>query len=153
MRKLSPISRLSAALLALALPLAPMTAQAVVDDALSYAMEAATPFVSQGFKVRTDHWDGEILPGGQKAVKHQLFKGNEYCFWVASAIEGVALTIKVYLPDGTPAAVTEITDSTNAKSVRLPATVTGSYIIVFSLSSATLPKDEPISWALAYGYR
>ena len=153
MRKLSPISRLSAALLALALPFAPITAQAVVDDALSFAMEAATPFVSQGFKVRSDHWNGEILPGGQKAVKHQLFKGNEYCFWVASGLDGVALTIKVYMPDGSAAAISETTDSKNAKSVRFPATTTGSYIIVFSFSSEFAPKDEPISWALAYGYR
>ncbi len=153
MRKLSPIPRLSAALLALILPFAPMTAHAVVDDAFSYAMEAATPFVSQGFKVRTDHWNGEILPGGQKAVRHQLFKGNEYCFWVASAIDGVALTIEIYMPDGTAVAVTETIDSKNAKSVRFPATTTGSYIIVFSLSSDSAPEDEPISWALAYGYR
>jgi hypothetical protein len=149
----SPLSRFLAALLAVAVPALPTTLLGVVDDAHSYTMEAATPFVSQGFKIRSDYWNGRIAPGGQKAIRHQLFKGNEYCFFIGCDVDGAELTIKVYLPDGTPAKATEVTDSNNAKAIRLPATTTGNYIIVFGIGKANLPADEPVSWALSYGYR
>ena len=54
---------------------------AFVNEAISIALEAATPYVEQGFEVREDNWSGEVEPGKPLLVRHQLFRGNEYWFW------------------------------------------------------------------------
>ena len=129
-------------------------APAIVDDAHSFAMEAALPFVEKGFKVRSDYWNGELKPGKRKAVKHQLFKGNEYCFWLGADADGVAFKIGVYDMEGNPVKA-EVVKGNHATSLRVLPPSTGSYVVVFSLEAAEGEKlaDEPISWALAYGYR
>jgi len=53
---------------------------ASVDDAQSFALQAAEPYVKQGFQVREDYWGGDLGSGEKKAVRQQLFKGNEYWF-------------------------------------------------------------------------
>ena len=65
------------ALFCLAL-LLPSHGWATIDDALSFALEAADPYVKQGFTVREDYWGGDLPVKQQKAIVHQLFKGNEY---------------------------------------------------------------------------
>lgn len=130
-------------------------AGAVVDDAHSFAMEAATPFVEKGFRVRADYWNGELKLGERKAVKHQLFKGNEYCFWLATDRDDVELKIAIYDAKGNPVK-TEIVDSSNAVSARVLPPNTGTYLIVFALVAKdpdAPAADEPAGWALAYGYR
>jgi hypothetical protein len=56
---------------------------ASVDDAQSFALQAAEPYVKEGFQVREDYWGGDLGSGEKKAVRQQLFKGNEYRFWLA----------------------------------------------------------------------
>ena len=55
-------------------------ATASVDDAQSFALQAAEPYVREGFQVREDYWGGDLAAGEKKAVRQQLFKGNEYWF-------------------------------------------------------------------------
>jgi len=59
-------------------------ASATIDDALSFALEAATPYVKEGFTVREDYWGGDLPVKSTKAIVHQLFKGNEYWFWMGT---------------------------------------------------------------------
>ena len=61
---------------ALALIAAPAS-RASVDDAQSFALQAAEPYVKDGFQVREDYWGGDLGSGEKKAVRQQLFKGNE----------------------------------------------------------------------------
>src|ERR1700716_4694630 len=62
-----------------------------VDDAQSFALQAAEPYVKEGFQVREDYWGGDLGSGEKKAVRQQLFKGNEYWFWLGT--EGGKATI------------------------------------------------------------
>src|ERR1700716_4488959 len=64
---------------------------ASVDDAQSFALQAAEPYVKQGFQVREDYWGGDLASGEKKAVRQQLFQGNEYWFWLGT--EGGKATI------------------------------------------------------------
>ena len=132
----------------------PGGALAMVDDAHSFAMEAALPFVEKGFKVRSDYWNGELKPGVRKAIKHQLFKGNEYCFWLGADADGIGFKIGVYDMEGN-AVKAEVVKSNHSTSLRVLPPSTGSYVVVFLLEVVEGAKvaDEPISWALAYGYR
>src|SRR5713101_6015400 len=59
---------------------------ASVDDAQSFALQAAEPYVKEGFQVREDYWGGDLGSGEKKAVRQQLFQGNEYRFWFTSMI-------------------------------------------------------------------
>jgi hypothetical protein len=62
-------------------------AVASVDDAQSFALQAAEPYVKEGFQVREDYWGGDLGSGEKKAVRQQLFKGNEYWFWMGTEVE------------------------------------------------------------------
>lgn len=125
------------------------SAFALVDEAHDHAMEAATPFVEQGYTVREDYWNGEVESGQKLAVRHQLFKGNEYAFWLGTANEDCELELAVFDSKGQPVHM----ERKNGKftcSVRVNPPATGTYTVVFSVKSK---KERGVTWALAYGYR
>ncbi len=122
---------------------------ATVDEAHDYAMEAATPFVNQGFTVREDYWNGEVESGQQLAIKHQLFKGNEYAFWLGTANPDCELEVAVYDDKNQPVHMERKADK-HSCSVRVNPPKTGTYTVVFSVKSK---KERGVTWALAYGYR
>ena len=122
---------------------------ATVDESHDFAMEAAIPFVEQGFIVREDYWNGEVKSGQKLMITHQLFKGNEYAFWLGTANEGVALDMKVFDEKGQPVQINAKADKF-FMSVRVNPPKTGTYRIVFELKSK---KEPSVMWALAYGYR
>ena len=125
--------------------------QASVDDAHSYAMEAAVPFVEQGFIVREDYWNGEVKSGQKLMVKHQLFKGNEYAFWLATGMEVKTIDLKVYDDKG-KAIELDTKKEEMWVTVRVNPPRTGTYTVVFYFETDS--KTEPgVTWALAYGYR
>jgi hypothetical protein len=124
-------------------------AHATVDDAHSSAMEAAGPFVEQGFIVREDYWNGEVKSGQRLMIRHQMFKGNEYAFWLGTSQEGIKFELKVFDEAGKEIELDHKAGDYSA-SVRVNPPNTGTYTIVFSLTSA---KEKGVYWALAYGYR
>ena len=127
------------------------SARASVDDAHSYAMEAAVPFVEQGFIVREDYWNGEVKAGQKLMVKHQLFKGNEYAFWLATGVEVKSLELKVYDDKGKPIELDTQSEDMWV-TVRVNPPRTGTYTVVFSFEVAR-DAEPGVTWALAYGYR
>ena len=146
---LSSIMSRFALLLAAILFTAVLPVQAVVDDSHSAAMEAAVPAVKEGFKIRQEYWNGTMKSGDKKIVKQQLFKGNEYWFFLGTDTEKATLKIDIFDRKGTKINV-ETKLSENAAAVRVLAPATGTYIVVFSLTSK---EGGDIPWALAYGYR
>ncbi|MES2594822.1 MAG: hypothetical protein V4662_05785 [Verrucomicrobiota bacterium] len=128
---------------------AALPALATVDDAHSYTMEAAESFVEQGFIVREEYWNGEVKSAQKLMIKHQMFKGNEYAFWLGTANEDVTFELKIYDEAGKEVTI----DGKSSKmfaSMRVNPPKTGTYTIVFSLTSK---KETGLFWALAYGYR
>lgn len=135
-------------LITLALALASLV-HATVDESHDFAMEAAMPFVEEGFIVREDYWNGEVKSGQKLLITHQLFKGNEYAFWLGTASTGVELDMKVYDEKNQPVQIKATSDK-YFMSVRVNPPKTGTYRIVFELKSK---KEPSVLWALAYGYR
>ena len=146
---LSSVMSRFALLLAAILFTAVLPVQAVVDDSHSAAMEAAVPAVKEGFRIRQEYWNGTMKSGDKKIVKQQLFKGNEYWFFLGTDTEKATLKIDIFDRKGTKINV-ETKLSENAAAVRVLAPATGTYIVVFSLTSK---EGEDLPWALAYGYR
>ena len=126
-------------------------AHGTVDEAHDYTMEAAKPFVDQGFTVREDYWNGEVASGQKLAIRHQLFKGNEYAFWLGTANDGCTLEIQVLDEKGNPVQITpKVGVGPMFTSVKVNPPKTGTYSILFSITSKT---EKGVFWALAYGYR
>ena len=138
-----------AALLALLVLAVAGPVLATVDEAHDYAMESADSFVKQGFTVREDYWNGEVESGQKLAIKHQLFKGNEYAFWLGTANPDCELELAVFDEKNHPVHM-ELKNSKHACSVRVNPPKTGTYTVVFSVKSK---KEKGVTWALAYGYR
>jgi len=76
------------------------TAIASVDDAQSFALQAAEPYVREGFQVREDYWGGDLAAGEKKAVRQQLFKGNEYWFWLGTEVHRAKVSVHIYDKEG-----------------------------------------------------
>jgi hypothetical protein len=131
------------------LALAPVLA--VVDDAHTTAMELAGGPYKKGFKIREDYWHGELKSGETKAIKAQLFKGNEYWFWLGCDEEDVVLTLDVFDAAGQKVNV-EASSIDGAVGVRVVPPKTGTYVAICSLTHKK-DKSRKLSWALAYGYR
>lgn len=122
---------------------------ATVDEAHDHTMEAAMPYVEQGYTVREDYWNGEVEAGQKLAIRHQLFKGNDYVFWLGTANEDCTLELAVFDAKGQPVHM-EKKDSKFTTTVRVNPPRTGTYTVVFSVTSK---KERGVTWALSYGYR
>lgn len=140
--------RLLPVILTLALAAAP--ARAVIDDAYSTALEAAIETVKQGFKLRQEYWKGTVTSGGQKVVKHQVFKGSDVWFWLGTDTEsGVKFEIEAYDAKGVKITV-EKKSGKGWTAVHLKPEKTGTVMIAFKITG----KDkEEIPWALVYGWK
>ena len=62
--------------------------------------QSAEPYVKQGYQVREDYWGGDLGVGEKKAVRQQLFKGNDYWFWMGTEVEQAKVSVHVYDADG-----------------------------------------------------
>ena len=124
-------------------------ARAYVDDAHSRAMEAAAPCVKEGFLVRQEYWAGSLAARQPSVVKHQLFKGNTYWFWLGSDEDSAQVTVHVYDSSG-KLADAEAWQQNSKAGVKVVPKKTGTYLIVFSIEQSRARKNR---WALAYGYK
>jgi hypothetical protein len=123
--------------------------RASIDDALSYALEAAAPYVKEGFTVREDYWGGDLPVKRQKAIVQQLFKGNEYWFWMGTEVDSAKITIHIYDSDG-HLAEAQSWQKEHSAAARVVPKKTGSYYLIVEVQKSPL---ENTHWALAYGFR
>ncbi len=148
---LSPRLRLLACAVLSLLPCRPC--HAILDEALNYAFEAAVPYIEQGFEVREDNWSGEIPSGEPKLVRHQLFRGNEYWFWLGTSFPDCELTLEIFDGEGNPVGIESYTKEQTAGVRVLPAK-TGTYFLRITVKSKSPDSpSSPLDWALVYGYR
>src|SRR6185503_20793818 len=98
------VKRIFYSLFFVAALIAPRPAYSTIDDALSFAFEAASPYVKD-FTVREDYWGGDLPVKTTKAIVHQLFKGNEYWFWMATDVKAAKISVHVYDSEGNLAEV------------------------------------------------
>lgn len=71
------------------------------SEAAAWSM--ARPLEKEGYFFRAESWEKELKPEMGKAVRVQLFKGNEYRFCIAVPVNsGVQITAAVLDVDGKP---------------------------------------------------
>jgi hypothetical protein len=123
---------------------------ASVDDAQAFALQAAEPYVKQGFQVREDYWGGDLGSGEKKAVRQQLFKGNEYWFWLGTEVDKAKVSVHVYDSDGKLAEEPDGWEKGHFAAAHVIPKATGSYFIIVSVEES---PEERTHWALVYGFR
>ncbi len=139
---------LTSLLLVIAIALS-TTAFAVVDDSHSRALEIATPYVKQGYIVRDEFWSG-ILPANQPMiVRHQLFKGNTYWFWLGSEEDKARVSIHVYDTDGKLCGIEDWQKGPRA-AVKVIPKRTGTYFLRVVIEDSPIKRTR---WSLAYGFK
>lgn len=136
--------------LALLILLGCSSARATVDDALSFALEAARPYVKEGFTVREDYWGGDLPVKQSKAIVQQLFKGNEYWFWMGTDVASAKISVHIYDAEGRLAEVEVTKPKPHMAAARVVPKVSGSYYLIVEIEKSPLERTH---WALAYGFR
>jgi hypothetical protein len=126
------------------------TAVASVDDAQSFALQAAEPYVKEGFQVREDYWGGDLGSGEKKAVRQQLFKGNEYWFWLGTEVERAKISVHIYDSDGKLAEEPDGWEKGHFAAAHVIPKTTGSYFVIVNVEES---PEERTHWALVYGFR
>ncbi|HEY2799322.1 MAG TPA: hypothetical protein VGI85_01915 [Chthoniobacterales bacterium] len=121
-----------------------------VDDAHAFALQSAEPYVKQGFQVREDYWGGDLGVGEKKAVRQQLFKGNEYWFWMGSEVEKAKISVHVYDADGKLAEQPDSWQKGHFAAAHVIPKATSSYFVIVAVDSS---PEERTHWALVYGFR
>src|SRR4030081_2939249 len=122
-------------LAALALVAVP-AGRASVDDAQSFALQAAEPYVKEGFQVREDYWGGDLGVGEKKAVRQQLFKGNEYWFWLGTEVEAAKVSVHVYDSDGKLVEQSDGWQKGHFAAAHVMPKNTGSYFIIVEVEQS-----------------
>ena len=122
---------------------------AYVDDALSFAYEAATPFVKQGFNVREDAWGGDLGVKDKQVIQAQLFKGNNYIFCLGTDVKKAVLSLAIYDSDGQ--LVSEDTSRPGfLVTTKIVPKKTGTYYAIVTVHKSPV---ERTGWALVYAYK
>lgn len=125
---------------------------ATVDDAFSFALEAAAPYIKAGFTLREDYWGGDLPVKQQKAIVQQLFKGSVYWFWMGTDSRSAKISVHIYDSEGN-LAESESFDSSKTPHMagaRVVPKTSGSYYLIVEIEKS---NQERTHWALAYGFR
>lgn len=133
-----------------ALAFLPVTARASVDDAQAFALQAAEPYVKEGYQVREDYWGGDLGSGEKKAVKQQLFKGNDYWFWLGTEVEKASISVHIYDKEGKLVEQPDSWQKGQFAAAHITPQSTDSYFIIVTIEQS---PDERTHWALVYGFR
>jgi hypothetical protein len=127
-----------------------VSTDASVDDAQSFALQAAEPYVKEGFQVREDYWGGDLGVGEKKAVRQQLFKGNEYWFWLGTEVEKAKVSVHIYDSEGKLAEQPDSWEKGHFAGAHIIPNATSSYFIIVTVEES---PEERTHWALVYGFR
>ena len=114
------------------------------------AVLAAEPYVEQGFQVREDYWVGDLASGKRKAIRQQLFKGNEYWFWLGTEVDHAKVSVHIYNSDGKLAEQRDSWAKEHMAAAHIIPKTTGTYFIIVSVEESPAARTH---WALAYGFR
>ena len=123
-------------------------AYATLDDAIASALQGIETFAKQGYTVHDeDEWGGDLGVGEQKAIRHTLFKGNDYWFYMSADVHNARVAIHVYNDRGRLAEVDSWQNGSRAAARALTLT-TATYYIVVEVTDSSAGRTH---WAMVYG--
>src|SRR5215467_4068911 len=118
--------------------------------ARAWAILAAEPYVKKGFHMHEDYWCGNLASGEKKAIRQQLFKGNDYWFWLGTEVDHAKVSVHIYNSDGELAEQRDSWEKEHLAAVHIIPKTTGSYFVIVTVEKSPVARTN---WALAYGFR
>ena len=109
--------------------------------------------LKQGFTLRADTWDGALPVGETKPIRHQFIKGNDYRFYVSTAVAGAVISLHIYDQDGnlveSRAWNKEEKGTFFARADIRPST-TGTYYLILKVDKS---PQASTAWDMAYAFK
>ena len=127
----------------------------IADDAAeaeAAAQALAKPLEKDDFVLRAEAWLKELRPDVGKAIKVQLFKGNDYRFCVAVPPKsGVQITATVLDFEGKPGGKIRVVEGDWGVILEYQPKKTGVYVVAIRQTEAG--KMRPTTCAMVTGYQ
>ena len=124
-----------------------------LDELKLVAQQAAIPHLAGGnpFILRESTWSGAVEPGKARLIQVQLFKRNDYHFWIAMPDRNAAVNLNLYNGKGELLEAKSLSYETpNVASLVASPSETGVYYLRVSLQT-TIEETQP--WTVIYAYR
>jgi len=149
-RRFLLLQAVSALLLAFSLPMSARADDAAEAEAAAQAL--AKPLEKDDYVLRAEAWIKELRPEVGKAIKVQLFKGNDYRFCVAVPPKsGVQITATVLDFEGKPGGKIRVVEGGWGAILEYQPKKTGVYVVAIRQTEAG--KMRPTTCAMVTGYQ
>ena len=125
----------------------------VIDEVKLIAQRAAMSALTgeKPVTLRESSWSGVIEPGKARLIQLQLFKRNDYHFWMAVPDRKAGVNLNIYDGKGQIVETENITyDAGNVAGLIVSPDVTGVYYLRISLQTTV---ESPQKWSVIYGWR
>jgi hypothetical protein len=111
------------------------------------ALDVATAFTNDGFKIRDGTWTGALESGKSKLVQVNLYAGNEYWFSAGTSPGAKSIAVNVFDENGKPLESEPFNEDGKAAAGFAPE-VSGPYYIKIELL-----EGAPTTFCLIYSYK
>ena len=115
------------------------------------AWSMARPLEKEGYFFRAEAWEKELKPELGKAVRVQLFKGNDYRFCIAVPTDsGVQITAAVLEVDGKPQGQLQSVEAGWGLVLSFKPKKTGVYVVAIRQTDKGRMKAVPCAMLTGY---
>ena len=111
------------------------------------------PDAKLGYILRQEAWNGSLPAGDNTPIRQQLFKNNDYRFYVWTEVQGATVSVHVYDQDGNLVdgrLGERASGSTRFAVVDLKPDATGSYYLIVKVERS---PEKSTAWQMAYAYK
>ena len=111
------------------------------------------PDAKLGYVLRQEGWNGSLPVGDNTPIRQQLFKNNDYRFYVWSDVKGARVSVHVYDQDGNlvDGRVSEKANGeTHFAEVDVRPESTGSFYLIVKVEQSS---SKSTAWQMAYAYK
>ena len=111
------------------------------------------PDAKLGYVLRQEGWNGSLPVGDNTPIRQQLFKNNDYRFYVWSDVKGAKVSVHVYDQDGNLVdgrVAEKANGETHFAEVDVRPESTGSYYLIVKVEQSS---SKSTAWQMAYAYK
>jgi len=125
---------------------------AFVHEGKDAAIEAALPkldLAKNPYVLREAWWHGELKEGETKLIQHQLFKRNDYWFWMGASNPDAKVSLHIYDAEGNLVDA-ESFEKGHVAGARVAPNSSGIFYIRIKAEAGSVGATE---WAVIYAFR
>ena len=111
------------------------------------------PDAKQGYVLRQEGWNGTLPVGDNTPIRQQLFKNNDYRFYVWTDVKGAKMSVHIYDQDGNlidGRTAEKANGETHFAEVDVRPDATGSYYLIVKVEQSSAKST---AWQMAYAYK